>query len=790
MNPNRWKKIKKLFEKAVDLPENKQLTFLHNNEEDATIIDEVMQLISAEREDATTSNQGLQTIVVSSAHKLFFEQNKLNSGDQIGAYTIKELIGEGGMGSVYLAYRTDNQFEQEVAIKISRQLTRQSELSARFALERQLLGQLIHPAIARIYDAGDTADGYSFIIMEYINGQNLLTYCDENQLTIPHRLKLFNKVCHAIQFAHQKGIIHKDLKPANILVSEIDGQATPKIIDFGIAQNNLQPKPTDDGSTIKNLEKAVDTSKLTDTVPQNTAQDSYARVGTPIYMSPEQITHPDKIDTRSDVYSLGVLLYQLLSGTTPYKIDSFNYSNLIEAKSNIQLPSEIFSLSCNQQKISTTRQLSPSKLLKMLKGEIDAIITKSMSFEANMRYQSAAQLADDINRYLSLSPVQAMSQKPIYKFKKFIRRNSLPTALASLFFIGLVAAIFLTTNAMLKEKKARLSAQFESEKTQVINNYLIEMFSSVDPRKKGMQVKVIDILDTAEQNIQETFSEKPIIQASLLTTFGQSRIGLGDYKKAETLLNQALAIYQQNLGPNHFKTLTVTNLIGEAFGNQYQLEKALNIFEPALLLAKKHLGQRHRLTMTLINNVATNNYYIALDNNDDKASQKSLSMMEELLEIRTEVLGEEHEETSHARNNLATMYGEFKQHDKSLMLFHKNHKIQLKIFGENNHYTLTTLSNISWQYNRLKNYDLAEQYARQSYNGLKTIQGTSHINTLRVAVPLLNLLVKQNKIKDAKNLIGEIESEIREKKVVQNWFDKASYELVKKELNLSEKTTE
>lgn len=755
MNSEQWQIIKSLFEKVVDLPEEQHLAELNQLSKDQEIIQGVLNLIHSEKQRQTSQKEGLNTIVVSSAHNLFFQQSKLAVGDKVGVYQIDRLIGEGGMGSVYLANRTDEQFDQQVAIKIIRQLPTNTETPSQLLLESKVLGQLSHPNIARIFDAGNTADNCPFIIMEYVDGENILDYCDNQKLYITARLQLFIGLCEAVQFAHQKGIIHRDIKPGNILITEIDGKAVPKIIDFGIAVTQTL------------TEKSENT---------NQKMDSF---GTPLYMSPEQISDPETVDTRSDVYALGVLLFQMLSGGMPFKCDKLDLKNLLALKAvkTIQLKALFLSLDKTAE-IAARRNTNPKLLVKKLTTELDAIIQKSLNFELNQRYASATELSKDIKRYLRNFPVSAMVGSTSYWLKKLILRNKFKVFAGSVVTISLVVGIFVINNA-------RQTAEFESEKALAVNQYLSDLFAVVDPRKKGKEAKIIDLLEQSEKDIENKFKDQPLVKASLLSTFGQSRTGLGDYDAAIILLTQALALHEEHLGVLDEKTIHTANLIGEVYFIKEDYKKALEISELNLVRARKSLSNRHRLTMNLINNVATNIYQISVIENNKVMGLKALGMIEELYQLNIEVLGEQHLDTAFVRNSLAATYAYFGKHEQSLTMFLQNYQVLAALFGENNFYSLATLESISNQYVKLNQLEKAKSYAQRSYIGMNKIQSKEHSESLFRAVRLLNILVRKNDLEDAKKLVLELSNEIKTQKTKRSLFDDESYAFALKILGIS-----
>ena len=331
-----------------------------------------------------------------------------NHSEKIGPYRLLEKLGEGGMGSVWLAQQ-EEPVERRVALKLIRSDIGSHDIIGRFEAERQALSMMDHPNIAKVLDAGTTEQGYPFFVMELIVGVPFTRYCDERKLTVRERLKLFVPVCKAVQHAHQKGIIHRDLKPSNVLVTIYDGEPVPKVIDFGLA---------------KALEKST---RLTD----KTLFTAFGKVvGTIQYMSPEQAEMNElDIDTRTDIYSLGVMLYELLTGSTPVDPESLANKGLVKLLEIIRdsdppRPSQRLSSSSHQSiDVSGLRQITPNKLQQALRGELDWVVMKAIEKDRNRRYETANDLAQDLQHCLNDEPVQARPPSSLYRLKKFARKN-------------------------------------------------------------------------------------------------------------------------------------------------------------------------------------------------------------------------------------------------------------------------------------------------------------------------------------------------------------------------------
>ncbi|MEX2308095.1 MAG: protein kinase [Pirellulales bacterium] len=359
-------------------------------------------------------------------------------GDVIGTYKLREEIGVGGFGVVFLAEQ-ERPVKRKVALKIIKPGMDTRQVIARFEAERQALAMMDHPNIARVYDAGSTASGRPYFVMELVHGVPITEYCDQCNLTTRERLELFISVCQAVQHAHQKGVIHRDIKPTNVLVAMQDGRPAPKIIDFGVA-------------------KAIN-QRLT----EHTLATGYAQmIGTPLYMSPEQAElSPLGADTRSDIYSLGVLLYELLTGTIPLDMDRLHAASYDELRRIIreeEPPRPSARLSTLAAKLATTvaerRRTDPDRLRQTVRGELDWIVMKCLEKDRNRRYDTASSLGRDIERYLGDEPVQACPPSAAYRLQKFARRNRAVLVSAGLVAAALVVGVAVSISQAVRATRA------------------------------------------------------------------------------------------------------------------------------------------------------------------------------------------------------------------------------------------------------------------------------------------------------------------------------------------------
>ena len=512
-------------------------------------------------------------------------QEVIEAGTVIaGRYTLLKLIGEGGMGSVYLADQTEP-VKRQVALKLIKSGMDSKSVLARFDAERQALALMDHPNIARVFDGGTTPTGQPFFVMELVHGVPLTAYCDEHRLSVKARLELFVHVCLAVQHAHQKGIIHRDLKPGNVLVTEVDGRPTPKVIDFGVA-------------------KATEI-KLTDM----SFADTGAIVGTPAYMSPEQADPSSMdIDTRTDVYALGVILYELLVGSPPIDSKQFKRGAILEMLRMVRevdppRPSTKLSTAADLANIAANRSIEPFRLAKSLQGELDWVVMKALEKDRTRRYETANGFARDIQRYLADEVVEARPPSTGYRLKKFVRRHKGQVIAASLVLLTLIGGIIGTTLGLFEANRQKDNAKqewgrAETEKTRAEENFataralILNMGNQINQIETGQKnPKLADLarkqaLEEARKQFDQFRVGRPDdatvqTQAAALHRYAAnvSRT-LSDYPAATTAYAESIHILEELTtrfpeDPRHRDTLALT------LGDRALLEKRMGKLKDA-----------------------------------------------------------------------------------------------------------------------------------------------------------------------------------------------------------------
>jgi tetratricopeptide (TPR) repeat protein len=534
--------------------------------------------------------------------------------------------------------------------------------------------------------------------MELVHGVPITEYCDQAQLTPRERLELFVPVCQAIQHAHLKGIIHRDLKPSNVLVTLHDGKPVPKVIDFGVA-------------------KAI-SQRLT----ERTMFTQFGTVmGTLEYMSPEQAEWSGlDIDTRSDVYALGILLYELLTGTTPLeraKLNQAGYAEILKRIKEEEPPRPSTRLSASRQalaSIAARRRTEPAKLARLVRGELDWIVMKALEKDRTRRYETANGLARDIERYLHDEPVEACPPSATYRLRKLARKHRAAMAtLAGFAAVIMIAAIVSTLLAIRATTAERLASQrlTESEEArrqaEAVSRRLVDIFRRTDPTLNGRQVKVVDLLDQTARDLDAEFPGASKIKGELLHTLGGAYQGLGLYDRAAELLTRALAVRQAALGPDHHDTLESMAGLATTYMQGDRVNEAMPRFKEALELRKAKLGPDHPDTLWSMAGLAW--AYMRAGRLDE-----ATSLDEEVLRLRKATLPPDHPDTLHCMFDLAVIYQFNGRLFEAIPLFEEALKLRKAKLGPDDLGTLQSMRGLAWAYRETDRLDDAVQLTAEA----------------------------------------------------------------------------
>jgi tetratricopeptide (TPR) repeat protein/predicted Ser/Thr protein kinase len=747
MTPEKFRLMSELYDAAAAMDPAQRTRFI----EECCANDDALrrQLIDAFRD----SGSALAGIVEKAAAAVVGGGDHW-TGRRLGKYRILHIVGEGGMGVVYQAEQDHPR--RIVALKVIKAGVPSGELLRRFERESEVLARLQHPGIAQIYEAGaaETSFGQQpYFAMEFIRGVPLPEYAESHRLSTRQRLELLAKVSDAVEHAHQRGIIHRDLKPGNILVDET-GQ--PKILDFGVA-------------------------RVTDSDLQATRQTDIGQlVGTLAYMSPEQVTgDPLELDTRSDVYALGVILYELLANRAPYQLSH-------------QLP----------EAVRAIREEDPTRLSSIsraYRGDVETIVSKALEKDKGRRYSSAAALADDIRRYLADQPITARPASTSYQLRKFARRHKALVGGVAAVFIVLVAGTVVSTWQAVRARRAERSALEAQQTAQAVDNFLqndllaqASASNQAGPnRKPDPDLKVRTALDRAAERIKGKFERQPEVEAAIRDTIGQTYMDLGLYPEARAQLERALEVARKTLGAEDTKTLKILGHLGRTAILQGRYPEAEALLSKALEIQRRILGVQHTETLDSLTYLAStytlegkyaqaealNNQALAIRRRllgpehldtlgtiSNLASlyyfegkyQQAEALGQQLLEIRRRVLGPEHPDTLSAMNNLANIYDGESKYAEAESLRGQALEIRRRILGPAHPQTLSTMDNLAVDYFGEGKYAQAELIGSRALGVQRRVLGPEHPQTIRTMNHLVGAYLYQGKYVAAEAL--EIEA--------------------------------
>jgi serine/threonine protein kinase/Tfp pilus assembly protein PilF len=648
-------------------------------------------------------------------------------GDRIGPYRILRTLGVGGMGEVYLAERADAEFEQQVAIKVVHGSLR--GVQSRLKIERQILAQLDHPNIAHLLDGGSLPDGTAYLVMEYIDGVPIDAFCDSHCLDIVARLKLFQTVCAAVHYAHQNLIVHRDLKPSNILVT---ATGAPKLLDFGIA-------------------KLLDERQAGHHTLAVTHADF--RLMTPDHASPEQV-RGQAITTSSDVYVLGVLLYKLLTGTGPFRIASMRLTDIERAicEKDPSLPSHAVDTDATAQTrgIVEARSTTAKRLRRTLGGDLDNIVLMAMRKEPERRYGSAQQLAGDIQRYLDGKPVIAHRDTLSYRTAKFVRRHWL-TVTAATGVVFLILAFAMTTYmqslriAAERDRVAeqRATAERERARAEEVSGFLVNLFKLSDPQEnRGNQITARELLDSGAKRLRAGLQNQPATRAALLGTVGAVYNSLGQYKEAQPILTESLALQPQTSDKSYIETLLELGRArigaGDLLGAEAPLHQALHLSQSNFGAASQESGRT--LWALGVLRYQQDRFLDAKE-----LYNRSLNILENTGAPPTDV--------SALLDDLATLYTNEQQWSLAKQTYERALQIDRRVLGDDHPRIAMRLNNLAIVAQNMGDLKLAETLFRDSIRRHELAYGDQHPETGSARGNYGLLLQREGRLTEAEPLL-------------------------------------
>ncbi len=744
MNAETWDQVKDILNDVLEVEPDGRRAFLERSDASPEIIAEVESLLSCE-----TAATGLMDAPAIAFAQSFLDDDEHDGaliGQSVGAYKIVRELGYGGMGAVYLAERADGKFEQRVALKLLKRELNTTALRQRFEQERQILASLEHPNIARLLDAGATDDGVPYFAMEYIEGLPIDVYCQQNDLDLDDRLDLFREVCAAVNFAHRNLVVHRDLKPSNILVNQ---EGDPKLLDFGI-------------------------SKMISDEFSQTATITKLGAMTPSYASPEQLQNKGT-STATDIYSLGVVLYELLSGHRPFESREHDlkeiyqavieadppapssitgtHSGLLPVRSAVEGESSANDTAANRSGVTRPHALAINA--HYLRGDLDNIVLKALKKEPERRYSSAENLAEDIHRHQRGLTVTARPDVFSYRAAKFIRRNKFAAGAGALLLLVVIAGVAATMWQARVAASERDRAKLEAEKVRKINTYTQNILNFSNPHwlssnpKRNRDAKISDALDEALKNIDTDLANEPEIQAEILFTLGQTYVGQGQNDKAEKLLRQAIDKFNLVFGEGNLRSMQSSVILGDTLYLAGKLDdadsfysNAINYFRPKVVEDK---SQYKWLAIALNDR---GNVYA----NKGKF-RESQALVRESVEISENITGRDRYVLPVVKSNLGThmgMTGDFQE-----ALKHFGNALE-DMRSSGNELTLeggTTYFNIGRMYTALEDYKTAESNFEKANQILINSGGEEHFYTLQNNLHTAINYYKQERYQEARELI-------------------------------------
>jgi eukaryotic-like serine/threonine-protein kinase len=634
-----------------------------------------------------------------------YDGSSPNLPDHIGPYKILGLLGEGGMGVVYLAEQS-SPIRRRVALKVLKAGMDTRQVVARFESERQALAVMDHPNISKVLDSGVTDDGRPFFVMERVHGTPITDYADTHRLTTAERLRLFIHVCRAVQHAHQKGVIHRDLKPSNVLVAVQESGPAVKVIDFGIA-------------------KAVGLGFTERTLVTRAGQ----ILGTPEYMSPEQAEMSGlDVDTRTDIYSLGVMLYELIVGVVPFDLTSkpdYAISYALREQETPRPSTRLTQLGNTGSAVATHRRTTLESLRRELKGDLDWIILKAMDKDRTRRYETANGLAVDLERHLNHEPVSARPPSTQDRIVKFVRRNRTGVVAATVAIIAILAGSAAATAGFIQARQQQQRAEREAATAQQVSDFMVDLFRVSDPSEaRGSTITAREVLDRGRDRLPTELADQPVVQARLLRTIGSVYGNLGLYRDAAQLLEQATAVGERAGDLNPLELAHTLQRLGVLYRQLERTGEAETALRRAIEIHRRGGAPESTELASMIRSLA--NVYQVLGRHAEAES-----LLHEALSIQERLLGPGHPQVGLTASGMGTMLLAQRRTSEAEPYLRRAFSITEREYGPSHLFVGEELINIGAMHYLLERYDAAEEAYSRALRILEPALGGGHPNVAR-----------------------------------------------------------
>ena len=703
-------------------------------------LDEALEMAPEQRAGWLSSLREKDADLASIVHALLDEQQRLEEegfleesplpvpaglgGQSVGAYTLVSQIGQGGMGSVWLARRSDGRFERQAAVKFVNIALIGHGAEERFKREGSILGRLTHTHIAELLDAGVSSTGQPYLILEYVDGTSVDVYCDEHKLDVEARVRLFLDVLAAVAHAHSNLIVHRDIKPSNVLVSK-EGEV--KLLDFGIA---------------KLLEGEGETGAATLLTHES------GSALTPQFAAPEQLSGRP-VTTATDVYALGVLLYLLLTGRHPTGPGPFSPAELVRAVLETEPTRVSDAIQRSDNNLAEKRGTTPDRLRRQLFGDLDTIVRKTLKKNPVERYSSVTALADDLGRYLKHEPISARPDTFSYRAVKFVRRNRMAVALTMLVLMAVIAGV---TGTLIQARTARSErdvALRERDRADRIAEFMTGVFKVSDPSERvGNTVTAREVLDKASQDIQTGLSKDPELQARMMHIMGKAYRNLGLLQPAKSLLERSVQIGSSAVGPESHEALTTMQDLAWVFSEQGRFAEAERLQRKVLDSEQRVLGPDDLDTLRTMGDLAVT---LCEEGN----YPEGIRLNREVFEKKKRILGPEAFDTLAAEDNLAVMLNESDQLPEAAKVEQETLSIQLRVFGRENLGTISSMTNMADIERNMGRDEEAQKLYAETLQLEERVLGPDQRETAITKYDLACLLAKRGQTDEAFALLTQ-----------------------------------